>query len=145
MAETPKNNGRKADGTFAPGNSGGPGKPKGTKHTATRLAEALMHDGIVEITNAVIDAAKQGDIQACKVVLERLVPVRKGRPVSFKLPEVKAAGDLLQASSLILKQMASGDLTPDEAATILSGLEHQRRAIETAELAGRIEKLEAGR
>jgi hypothetical protein len=48
---------------------------------------------------AVVSAAKAGDPTAMRLCLERLVPVRKGRPITFDLPPVETASDISKASA----------------------------------------------
>jgi hypothetical protein len=45
----------------------------------TVLAEKLMEKDVESITNVVIAKALEGNLDAAKIVLERIVPVRKGR------------------------------------------------------------------
>ncbi|MEI8394067.1 MAG: DUF5681 domain-containing protein [Rhodospirillaceae bacterium] len=143
MADEPGNVGPKQDGRFKPGQSGNPaGKAPGTKHHATRMAENLMEGAAESVVQAVLAAAQDGDMVAARLVLERIAPVRKGRPVSLPLPAVNTAGDVLAALGATVKAMADGDITPDEAATVAGGLEVKRRAIETVELTTRLETIE---
>ena len=143
MAVEPGNSGTKQDGRFRPGQSGNPaGKPPGTKHHATRMAEHLMEGAAESVVQAVLAAAQGGDMVAARLVLERIAPVRKGRPVLLPLPAVNTAADVLTALGATVKAMADGDITPDEAATVAGVLEVKRRAIETAELETRIAALE---
>lgn len=128
---------------FSKGSSGNPsGRPKGARNRSTVLAEKLMQDDAQEVTRAVVTAAKNGDMTAARLVLDRIVPPRKGRPVKFALPSGGSAGDLAAAVGAVVTAMARGELTPDEASTVASVLEVRRRAIETAELEKRIERLE---
>jgi hypothetical protein len=76
------------------------------------------------------------------VLLERIVPVRKGRPVKLTLPPVKTAADVVEAIGATVQAMADGEVTPEEAVTIASVLEAKRKAIETADLEARIVRLE---
>ena len=92
---------------------------------------------------AVISSAKAGDPTAMRLCIERLVPVRKGRPITFDLPDIETASDIIRALGVIAKSMAAGELTPDEAGTVGTVIEAHRKAIETAELEGRIRRLEA--
>ena len=69
-----------ADTRFKPGNRG---KPKGARHRSTVLAEKMMADDVAGIVESVLTAAKAGDMTACRIILDRLVPVRRGRPVLF--------------------------------------------------------------
>jgi hypothetical protein len=65
MTTDSENAGRLQRGRFVPGVSGNPaGKKPGTRHRATRLAENLMAGDIEAGVNAVVNAAKQGDITA---------------------------------------------------------------------------------
>ena len=70
---------------FEPGQSGNPrGKPRGTRHRVTLLAEKLMADDTEAVMRAVIDAAKGGDMTAARLILDRIAPARKGCPISFR-------------------------------------------------------------
>jgi hypothetical protein len=64
------------DGKFRKGN---PGRRPGARHRVTVLAEKLMEKDVESITNVVIAKALEGNLDAAKIVLERIVPVRKGR------------------------------------------------------------------
>ena len=78
-----------------------------------------------------------------RLCIERLVPIRKGRPITFDLPPVETAPDISKALGVIAKSMAAGELTPDEAGTVATVIEAHRKAIEMAELEERVRKLEA--
>ncbi len=139
------NAGPKQGGRFQKGQSGNPaGKAPGTRHRISMLAEKLLQDDAEEIVRAVVSAAKAGDPTAMRLCIERLVPVRKGRPLEFDLPKIEAASDVTKALGVIAKAMADGELTPDEAGTVAAVIETQRRAIETADHEERLKKIEAG-
>jgi hypothetical protein len=53
-----------------------------------------MQDDAKEIIKVVVDAAKGGDMAAARLILERIAPVRKGRPVYLDLPPVQSAADM---------------------------------------------------
>jgi hypothetical protein len=128
---------------FQKGQSGNPAGPaKGTRHKITLLAEKLLEDDRDAIVRAVIAAAKNGDPTAMRLCVERLVPLRKGRPVVFNLPPVKTAADIAGAIGELARAMAAGELTVEEASAASSVIEMQRRAIETTEIERRLQKLE---
>jgi hypothetical protein len=77
-----------------------------------------------------------------RLCLDRIVPVRKDRPVAFDLPILEHATDAVRALAAIAKAVADGDLTPMEAAELSKVIDGYVRAIETAELAARLERLE---
>ena len=124
---------------FAKGNAG---KPKGARHKATLAAEALLEGEAEGLTRKAIEAALAGDMSALKLCLDRLVPPRRDRPVTFDLPAVQSASDHPDALGTILSAVAAGELTPGEAQAFAGILKEHRAAIETAELADRLDALE---
>ncbi|MDA8231696.1 MAG: hypothetical protein M0006_10190 [Magnetospirillum sp.] len=139
MTDKRNNAGKTRGRPFAPGN---PGRPKGARHRLTVMAEKLMEDDAKEVVQAVLTAAKAGDMTAARLVLDRIAPPRKGRPVVFDLPEVETAADVLTALGSVVQAVAAGDLTPDEGLTVAGLLEAKRKAIETVEIERRIAVLE---
>ena len=101
-----------------------------------------MEDDAENIVRAVVNAAKAGDPTAMRLCVERLVPLRKGRPVVFDLPPVKTAADIAGAVGELARAMAAGELTTDEASAAASVIEMHRRAIETTEIEVRLQRLE---
>ncbi len=145
MSTDAENAGPKQRGRPWPkGRSGNPtGKPKGTRHRVTQAAEALLEGEAEAITRKAIELAKAGDTVALRLVLERILPPRKGRPVDLRLPAVKQVADLLVACEAVTAAMANGEITPDEAATVVSVMEVVRKSIETVDLERRLSALEA--
>ena len=107
------------------GNPGG--RPKGARNRTTLAVESLLQGEAEVITRKAIELAKSGDTVALRLILERVVPVRRGKPVCFDLPLIEKAEDVSTALGAILTAMARGELTPDEAATIAGILETKRR------------------
>ena len=91
-----------------------------------------------------VEAAKGGDMRAADLILSRVWPVRKGRPVALAIPPITVATDVVTALGAVATAMAAGDITPDEAAAVASVLEVKRRSIETVDLTARIEAIEKG-
>jgi hypothetical protein len=142
MANGGESAGRGSDGRFAPGNPGGPGRPKGARHAALAALDAIGAEAAEEVLRRVVDDARGGDLRAAELLLSRLWPERKGRPVEVALPEVASAADLVPALAAVASAMGRGELTPEEARAMCAVLESQRRAIETAELEARVAALE---
>jgi hypothetical protein len=109
----------------------------------SHLDPKAREDDAENIVRAVVSAAKAGDPTAMRLCIERLVPVRNGRPIIFDLPDIETAPDISKALGVIAKSMAAGELTPDEAGTVATVIEAHRKAIETAEFEERLRKLEA--
>ncbi|WP_420429084.1 DUF5681 domain-containing protein [Kordiimonas sp.] len=127
---------------FKKGRSGNPrGRPLGSRNRQIRALEALLDGQAVELTQKCIDKAMEGDTTALRLCMERILPVRKGKPVNFKLGSLDTAADVSQAFSDTLQAVASGDLTPEEGGMIYSMLDGKRKAIETCSFEDRIAQL----
>ena len=94
------------------------------------------------MTRKAIDLAKAGDMQALKLCMNRIVPPRRDRPVTFTLPKIEGPADAATAMAAILQAAAAGELTPMEAGELAKLLDVYVRTVETNELAKRIEQLE---
>jgi hypothetical protein len=128
------------------GESGNPtGKPAGARNKATIMVQAIMERGAQEITDAVVTAAKGGDLGAARLVLERLVPPAKERPI-FLNCRIRA---LLMASHKLrrpsCKPWRPATSCPEKAATLAGIVEARRKAVETQELEARISALEVAK
>ncbi|AOF82456.1 hypothetical protein BSY238_106 [Methyloversatilis sp. RAC08] len=131
---------------WKPGESGNlAGKPKGTRNKATRMVLALMEGGAETITKKVVELAEAGDLAAARLVIERLAPPVRERPISLDLPDTATAEGVSKAQQIVLEAVGSGDLFPGEGQTLAGILETRRKALETEELERRITALEAQR
>lgn len=133
-------------GRFRPGQSGNPaGKAKGTRHRTTLAIEALLEGEAETLTRKAIDLALNGDMTALRLCMDRLVPVRRDRPVMFDLPRIGGAGEVKAATEAVLDAVSSGELTPGEAAEIGKLIDTHLKAIEVSDFEDRLNKLEANR
>ena len=128
---------------FKPGQSGNPaGKRPGTRNRATRALEALLDGEAEALTRKAVELALGGDITALRLCLDRILPPRKDRPVSFELPAINGAEDARAASAAVLAAVSVGSLTPSEAAEVGKLIDAYVKAIEVTEVLARLEKLE---
>ena len=140
-AETtvPKQRGR----PFQKGHSGNPqGRPPGARTAATMMAEQLLDGEAETITRKAIELAKQGDLTALRLCLERIVPPRRERPVSFTLPEINSVDRAPEAMAAITTAVANGELTPAEAAELSRVIDGYVKTLETTEIERRLRVLE---
>lgn len=143
MPETDKTGRKQADTRFKPGKSGNPsGRPKGSRNATTLAIEALLDGQAEALTQKAVELALAGDMGALRLCLDRIMPARKDRPVTFQLPPIGTAQDAARASSAVLAAVATGELTPADAGEISKLIDTWVRAFETAELAERLERLE---
>jgi Family of unknown function (DUF5681) len=135
--------GPKQDGRFKEGQSGNPaGRPVGSRHKATLAAEALPDGEAEGLSRKAVELAFKGDTVALRLCLERIIPARKDRPVSFSLPQIQTAADTVKASAALLNAVAAGELTPSEAAELGKLVAAHVQAIQAVELEARITRLE---
>ena len=131
----------KKPGRWKPGESGNPkGKPRGSG-ALQRLRASIAAD-VPDILAGLVAAAKGGDAQAAKLILERIFPAVK--PVEqtqeLDLPE---GGTLTGQGRAVLTAVALGDLAPGQGAQLLAAIGSLARVTEIDELTQRIDKLEA--
>ena len=128
---------------FVKGQSGNPkGKPKGVRHTATQISYALFEGNLHEVLATVLERAKGGDMTACRMIIDKVLPNTKDRSISLDLPLISDIGGVGDAQALILKAVAAGEITPNEGERIAAIIEARRRSIETIDLEARIGRLE---
>lgn len=142
----PEKTGKKQEGTrWRPGQSGNPnGRPKGARNKASIVAENLLDGESPAIIRKLISQAKKGQAIALKLVIERIVP-KRGRAVEITdLPAISRASDIAEATGAVVRAAAEGELTLQEAEAFMRLLAAHRAAVETADLAVRIEALERG-
>ena len=138
-----ENTGPKQAGQFQKGRSGNPsGKPRGARNKATLAAEALLDGQAQALTQKAIDRALEGDGNALRFCLERILPARKDRPIYFDMPALRTASDAASAMSAIIAGVAQGDLTASEASELTALVTGVVKALETHELEQRIALLE---
>lgn len=125
------------------GQSGNPsGRPRGARHKATVMLEKLMAADAETIVRAVLTAASQGDMTAARMVLDRIVPPVKERPLSVDLPGLDDLASVAEAHGRIVAAVASGELLPSEGQALAALLESRVRVAEVAELERRLSSLE---
>jgi Family of unknown function (DUF5681) len=141
---TPENTEAKQGVTqFRPGQSGNPnGRPRGSRNATTLALESLLDGEAEALTRKAVELALAGDITALRLCLDRILPPRKDRPVSFEMPLINNAVDARAASAALLAAVASGALTPSEASEVGKLIDGYVRSIEVTEVLARLDKLE---
>lgn len=130
---------RTEKGRFAPGKSGNPGGRVARENK--QLREKLQRDG-GQVIDVVLAEALKGDMAACRLILDRLVPALKptAAPVSIDLPEQAGIAGVARA---FIVAAASGAMPADVAAQMVGAVASLARITEIDELAQRLDALEA--
>lgn len=128
---------------FQKGKSGNPnGRPKGSRNQATLLALAAMEGELTDIVKRIVESAKGGDMAAARLVVDKLIPAAKDRPISLSLPALTDAAGCRTAQASVVQAVAGGELLPGEGEQLSAMIEHQRKAIETEEVLARLTAIE---
>jgi len=128
---------------FVPGKSGNPnGRPRGARNKTTMAVETLLDGDAEIITRKAVELAKAGDLTALRLCLDRIFPVRRDKPVTFALRTIESPEEAANAMADVLAAVATGELTPMEAAEISKLVDVYVRSVETNELSKRLDRLE---
>jgi hypothetical protein len=121
--------GRTARGRFVPGNSGGPGRPRGAVSAAAAALDQAAVEAHQELMRVVLDQARSGNLEATKMLWARIWPVRRGRPMAFEAPPIGNIDDVLPAKAAVTEAVLTGQITGHEARPILKAIDSQRDQI----------------
>jgi hypothetical protein len=139
----PDNTAKKQGHRFQKGQSGNPkGRPPGSRNKTTLAVDALLDGEANALTRKAIELAKNGDVTALRLCMDRIAPIRKDRPVTFALPPIASASDAAKASASLVAAVSVGEITPSQAVEVGRLLETYVRTLEVTELEERLGKLE---
>lgn len=99
-----------------------PGRPLGSRNKSTLVVENLLEGEAEKVTRRIIRSAMAGNSIAMKLVIDRIAPRRRERPVEIELPKIETLADLKEATSRIVQAVASGELTPGEGSGLTNTL-----------------------
>lgn len=142
--KSPENSGKiQVTGKYKKGFSGNPkGKPKGTRNKSSLAAEALLEGSLDKICKKVEEEALKGNMQAAKMILERLLPPRKDRCIEVDLPSVHTFEDVLNAIGFIVNAVGKGSITPSEGELLARMVKSYSKALEAYQFEFRLKNLE---
>lgn len=127
---------------FKPGQSGNPaGKPKGTRHKATQAMLTMLEGESEALTRKAVELALAGDTTALKLCLDRIAPPLKpmSPPINLEIPMPDSLTDTAKA---FVTAAASGDVSPEVAAQMVSAIASVARVEEMEQIKDRLEALE---
>jgi hypothetical protein len=129
----------KSTSSFKPGTTGNKaGRPPGT--TPRAKFRKMVDADMPAIVQTLIQAANGGDIQAIRVILDRLIPALKPTTADLSL---RTTGTLTERGEAVIKAMLAGSVSPDQAKTALDTLTAQAKLLEQSEIFTRLAALEA--
>ena len=129
----------KRPGRWKAGESGNPAGRTPGSGQLQKFRDAIAED-VPEILASLVDAAKGGNINAARLILERVLPPLKAieQAVALQLPE----GTLTAKAGALLDAAALGQLTPAQASQLIAAVGTIGKITEFDELNARITQLE---
>ena len=129
---------------FIKGKSGNPnGRPKGSLNKATLAIKNLFEGESQEIGRKAIEMAKNGDMQAIKLVIERVFAPKKENSLNLEISQINNSSSLVNAGNDILQEIANGNITIGQGKELFLILESMRKNIEIEDIEKRLTALEA--
>ncbi len=129
---------------FKEGESGNPnGRPKGIIDKRSELA-GLLKPHAPELVEKAVELALEGDVNALRLCLERLIPKAKDETINLviKAEDLTQPELLLNINSTAINAVSSGEITPSEGKAISAIIDGQRKLIEIVGIDKRLAALE---
>jgi hypothetical protein len=117
--------------------------PASKKHLRD-LIDSLFNCEVEQLVAIAIERAKAGDSGLLLYCIDRAAPRRRGR--AFEIEDfrpIKTVNDALAELARLVELVAAGELTVDEAGAVAGLLREYIGAVDTVELAKRLEVVEA--
>jgi hypothetical protein len=126
---------RDAKGRFVKGHPGGPGRPRNPVAVAIGELDRLGIEVAQRLIAVVAEQGLQGNLKAAEMVLQRVWPVRRNRPIEIVDARSKVDDEpfTIADHSAVAEAMLEGQIAPQEAqaaARVLKSLQEQMAAAE---------------
>jgi hypothetical protein len=131
--------GRTSKGHFMKGTSGNPaGRPRSSLSSVVR---SRIEGHVDELIALLLGKAREGDVQAARTLLERVVPNLKPEEPAVQV-DVPADVGLADTGRAVIRAAIDGVLPPGQAAALVGAVGTVARVVEIDELIRRVEALE---
>jgi hypothetical protein len=129
------------DTSWKPGQSGNP-KVRPRAVYSWRLLADSVADELPAVVRRLLDAAKEGDMVAARLLLDRVWPALKSVEPTPEAP-YPLSTNIVDAGHELIRAASEGEIAVDQALKLQSMLATQARLVEHQDLAVRIAALEA--
>ena len=128
----------------APGGAIGRGRRRGSRNKRTLLVEKMLEGELETMVTVLLRLAREGDIRAISEVLARIAPARRGAVIVLPdFPTITSVNDVPAALARLAENVAAGNISPEEAASVATVLREFVASVETVALAERVANLES--
>ena len=131
----PDTSARDPQGRFGAGNAG---RPRGARNKINQRLEAPFARDAEAVVSATIEAARAGDTAAMTLVLNRIFPVAKDRPIFLDLPSASA-----EAARAIVAAVTAGEILLGDAERLMALIKAEAEPSSLEETEARIAVLES--
>jgi hypothetical protein len=142
MSDVPESNSRTADGRFAQGNPGGPGRPRKVVKAAGDALDARAAEAAGDLFEVALELARERNVTVLKMLLDRVWPANRSRPLEIDAPEIKHPRDLLTVMAGVTNATFAGDATAREGRDAAKILQAHFQAIADIDLEALLTELE---
>jgi hypothetical protein len=120
------------------------GRATGSKNKRPSIWSVLPPTAVADLYEAIFKAALAGDTAAARLLLDRLDPAPKGRPVELpELPPVDGIEGAQRAARAVVETMLAGEVSPDEASALLDVVVKALTTVEVRDWSRMLEQLQA--
>lgn len=130
---------------FKKGQSGNPdGKKQGTLNKRTRLA-TLLEPYAEGLINKTVELAMDGDVNALRLCIERLIPKATGQQIQIDLQglDIERSATLPIIGKKIIDATAQGALSVQDGNQFMHLINTQKEFLAQEELAKRLDEIES--
>src|SRR5262245_20788700 len=129
MADMPQSKSRTTNGRFVKGHPGGPGRPRKIVTAAADDLDARVAEKPVDLFDIALKQADEGNTAALKMLLDRVWPVGRNRPLGTVLPEAATIPDTMKARTVVANAVLAGEATIQEGAALTDLLKAHEKAV----------------
>lgn len=128
---------------FQKGKSGNPkGRPKGSIAAASMALKQKLVERGNEAIGMVISKMLEGDMQALKLCIDKILPNCKIMPFEIDLPKITTLTEVNEAMDKVIDRVSKGHITTEEGQAIMTFIECKHKLLVSTDLEKRIQELE---
>ena len=129
---------------FQAGNTLGKGRPRGSRNKTESPERQLVKKYALPLILKCFSLAMGGNSQALRCSMALIAPAPDSAFLRMKLPRIRTARNVEKAAENVAQAMSRGTITLAQGGAMIDTLKKCLEIQETADVVGRIEKLEEG-